>query len=91
MGAVAFAGQAAPELLDGLREPVAAVVGDEFTPLLFAPLYSAEELAPHLDRLDAAQHDDGGWSFNWPAWSEAAEAEWRGSLTVDALVTLSTH
>ena len=28
---------------------------------------------------------DGGWTFNWLAWSPAAEREWRGYLTVDAL------
>ena len=38
-----------------------------------------------LDHLAAAQQDDGGWMFNWPAWSPAAAADWRGSITVDAL------
>jgi hypothetical protein len=42
-------------------------------------------VAAHLDHLAAGQRDDGGWTFNWPAWSPAAEADWRGSLTVDAL------
>ena len=26
----------------------------------------------HLDRLVAGQREDGGWTFNWPAWSTAA-------------------
>ena len=34
------------------------------------------------------QSDDGGWTFNFPAWSPAQEADWRGSFTVDALDTL---
>ena len=45
----------------------------------------------HLDRLAAAQRDDGGWTFNWPAWSTAAELDWRGSVTVDALVVLRAN
>jgi hypothetical protein len=41
-----------------------------------------------LDRLAAGQAADGGWTFDWPAWSPAAEADWRGSITVDALLRL---
>jgi hypothetical protein len=44
-----------------------------------------------LDELAAGQHDDGGWTFDWPAPSPAAEAEWRGSVTVDALVVLRAY
>ena len=29
--------------------------------------------------------------FNWLAWSPAAEREWRGFLTVDALRLLHAH
>jgi hypothetical protein len=45
----------------------------------------------HLDRLAAGQREDGGWTFNWPAWSAAAELDWRGSVTVDALVVLRAN
>jgi hypothetical protein len=48
-------------------------------------LFDDATVAAHLDHLAAGQRDDGGWTFNWPAWSPAAEADWRGSLTVDAL------
>jgi hypothetical protein len=34
------------------------------------------------------QASDGGWTFSWPAWNEAATLDWRGSLTVDALLQL---
>jgi hypothetical protein len=73
--------------------------GEIHGPLDFAPLpdsigrriFDAATIEAHLDHLAAAQRDDGGWTFNWPAWSRAAEAEWRGSLTVDALVTLRAN
>jgi hypothetical protein len=49
-------------------------------------------------RLDPAhrpgrgwQREDGGWTFNWPAWSPLAELEWRGSVTVDALRVLRAN
>jgi hypothetical protein len=45
----------------------------------------------HLDRLAAGQREDGGWTFNWPAWSTAAELDWRGSVTVDALALLRAN
>jgi len=45
----------------------------------------------HLDHLAAAQRDDGGWMFNWPSWSPAAEADWRGFITVDALRVLRAN
>jgi hypothetical protein len=53
--------------------------------------FEADTIAAHLDHLAAAQQPDGGWTFNWLAWSPAAEAEWRGSLTVDALVVLRAN
>jgi hypothetical protein len=51
-------------------------------------LTDAATAAAHLEHLAAGQCDDGGWTFNWPAWSPAAEADWRGSVTVDALLLL---
>jgi hypothetical protein len=44
-----------------------------------------------LDHLAQAQLGDGGWTFNWPAWSPAAERDWRGFLTVDALRLLRAN
>ena len=44
-----------------------------------------------LDHLAAGQRADGGWTFNWLAWSPAAEREWRGALTVDALRVLRAN
>jgi hypothetical protein len=55
---------------------------------LARPLFDDATIAAHLDHLAAGQQADGGWTFNFPAWSPAAEADWRGSFTVDALDTL---
>jgi hypothetical protein len=68
-------------------------------PLDFAPLpgsiarqlFDEATIAAHLDHLAASQRDDGGWMFNWPAWSPAAEADWRGFITVEALRMLRAN
>jgi hypothetical protein len=73
--------------------------GEVHSPLDFAPrpdsiarrAFDDATIAAHLDHLAARQQDDGGWTFNWPAWSPAAEMEWRGSITVDALVVLRAN
>lgn len=73
--------------------------GETHSPLDFAPLpgslargqFSDEVIGAHLDHLAAGQQDDGGWMFNWPAWSPAAELDWRGSLTVTALHILRAN
>jgi hypothetical protein len=73
--------------------------GEVHNPLAFAPeprsvarrLFEETTIASHLDRLAAGQRDDGGWTFNWPAWSPAAEREWRGCVTVDALRRLRAN
>jgi hypothetical protein len=70
--------------------------GETHSPLEFAPrpdslaraLFDDATIAAHLEHLAAGQREDGGWTFSWPAWSPAAEAEWRGSVTVDALAVL---
>jgi hypothetical protein len=66
---------------------------------LFAPepdslaraLFDDATIQAHLDHLAQGQKDDGGWTFNWPAWSPAAELDWRGFLTVDALRALRAN
>jgi hypothetical protein len=87
-------GQCGPLILDqGLVTLDPAAPGEIHTPLDFAPLpgslarrlFRPDVIEAHLDHLAAAQQDDGGWIFNWPAWSPAAAADWRGSITVDAL------
>jgi hypothetical protein len=78
-------------------DPEAA--GETHGPLDFAPepgslarsLFDDVTIKAHLDHLAQAQLDDGGWTFNWPAWSPAAERDWRGFLTVDALRVLRAN
>ncbi len=73
--------------------------GEVHFPLDFAPepdslareLFDEATIKAHLDHLARAQLEDGGWTFNWPAWSPAAEREWRGYLTVDALRLLRAN
>jgi hypothetical protein len=73
--------------------------GEVQGPLDFAPLpgslaralFDPATIEAHLDHLAAGQREDGGWMFNWLAWSPAAEADWRGFLTVDALRVLRAN
>ena len=73
--------------------------GEVHFPLDFAPepdslarsLFDEATIKAHLDHLAHAQLDDGGWTFNWLAWSPTAEREWRGFLTVDALRVLRAN
>lgn len=72
---------------------------DTHTPLNFATrpqslarrLFSDEVIEAHLDALTSAQQEDGGWQFNWLAWSPAAALEWRGIVTIEALITLRAY
>jgi len=73
--------------------------GEVHFPLDFAPepdslareLFDDATIKANLDHLAQAQLEDGGWMFNWLAWSPAAEREWRGFLTVDALRVLRAN
>jgi hypothetical protein len=83
----------------GLVELDPEAAGEVHGPLDFAPLpgsiarrlFDESTIEAHLDHLARGQLDDGGWTFNWPAWSTAAELDWRGSLTVDALTILAAN
>ena len=87
--------QVAPMLLDVVAlDPDAP--GETHSPLDFAPrpgslargVFGDRVIRAHLDHLAAGQRDDGGWTFNWPVWSPAAEQDWRGYLTVTSLQIL---
>jgi len=54
-------------------------------------LFTDEQISICLDALEAGQLDDGGWTFDWDAWSPAQTNEWRGLVTLKALQTLRTN
>jgi hypothetical protein len=54
-------------------------------------LFSPAQIDADLDRLERAQQPDGGWKFDWLAWSPGQSVEWRGILTLQALRTLAAH
>jgi hypothetical protein len=73
--------------------------GEALRPLVLSPhpdaasrsLFRPEHVETDLDALARGQREDGGWTFDWLAWCPAQEHEWRGALTVDALVTMRRH
>jgi hypothetical protein len=89
-----------PQLSADGSLPVEGGTADErLTPLTLSPrpgllsraLFSAEQINGDLDALERAQASDGGWTFDWLAWSEGQSVEWRGALTLRALATLGAN
>lgn len=84
---------------DGILKVEIGVEGETLSALDVArrPGHAGRALFPdglieqELDRLAAAQSDDGGWTFTWAAWNPAVAWEWRGMVTIDALVTLRAY
>jgi len=54
-------------------------------------LFADGQIGEQLDLLEGAQQADGGWTFDWLAWSPAQAVEWRGAVTLRALATLAAH
>ena len=54
-------------------------------------LFAADAVAADLDRLESEQRDDGGWDIDFLKWNPSAAWEWRGRVTVDALVLLRAN
>jgi hypothetical protein len=54
-------------------------------------LFTDEQIEADLDRLEQGQQDDGGWTFEFLAWSPGQSVEWRGAMTLRALTTLRAH
>lgn len=50
-----------------------------------------DEIDEHLKALVGEQQEDGGWPISWPAVSTGGEMEWRGSVTVNRLLTLQSY
>lgn len=54
-------------------------------------LFTDEQIDTELDALEAGQHEDGGWTFDFLAWCPGQGLEWRGIVTLGALRTLRAH
>lgn len=89
-----------PKILEQKLVALTPTPQDEsHTPLNFAPsprslarrLFSDEVIEAHLDALASGQQEDGGWQFDWLAWNPAAALEWRGIVTIEALVKLRAY
>jgi hypothetical protein len=80
--------------------PVEGGTADErITPVAMSPrpgvrsrmLFTQDQIDADLDALERGQRDDGGWTFDWLAWSPGQTVEWRGAVTLRALETLRAH
>lgn len=49
------------------------------------------DIAANLDALIADQREDGGWPITWRAASPSCELEWRGWVTLGALLALRAN
>jgi hypothetical protein len=86
-------------LAQGLVALDPAAQGEVHSPLEFAPspdtmarrLFSDEVIEAHLDHVAASQRPDGGWTVNFPAWTEAAGLEWRAWATVQSPKVLRAY
>jgi hypothetical protein len=84
---------------DGSLPVPGGAEAERLTPLALSPkpgsrsraLFTHAQIEADLDRLEEAQQEDGGWMFDWLAWSPGQTVEWRGILTVLALSTLAAH
>jgi hypothetical protein len=84
---------------DGSIAVRGGVEGERLTPLTLSErpgarsraLFTEDQIAADLDRLEHGQQDDGGWTFEWAAWSDGQSVECRGEATVRALATLRAH
>jgi hypothetical protein len=96
--------RAAIESLHGRVDPSAiapagGVEGEALRALDLSPhpgsrsrdLISDAQIEAHLDTVESTQQEDGGWLFDWLAWSPAQTTDWRGNVTLRALIWLRDH
>jgi hypothetical protein len=78
-------------------DPDAAGYG--LTPLSIAPtadsrwrpLFPADSIEAHLDRVVRDQQEDGSWPIAWTPPSTDSLLAWRGVVTLGALRTLTSY
>ncbi|WP_158846357.1 hypothetical protein [Saccharothrix deserti] len=81
------------------QAPEGYAAGETHKPNHYAPTpdslarrwFSDDEMDRDLDELAAAQREDGGWTFPWPAWTPVTTYEWRPVITIEALLTLRAY
>ncbi|WP_046471661.1 hypothetical protein [Allosalinactinospora lopnorensis] len=54
-------------------------------------LFTEADIEKHLDALQEAQEDDGGWPAPWESWTESSIPEWRGIVTLRNLLVLRAY
>ena len=89
------AGDAALEVLrpfipaDGVVHVAGGQPDEVMRPVDFAPALVGHDVwAADLERLAGEQQADGGWPVDFASYSPIAELEWRGHMTVNALIRL---
>jgi hypothetical protein len=81
---------------DGVLPVEGGTASEVLRPLDFAPfpgrpvreLFSDQVINAELDRLEAGQHADGGWTVDYAVISPAGALDWRGHATVRAVQIL---
>jgi hypothetical protein len=53
--------------------------------------FSEQDIRTNLEEIVAGQQEDGGWGITWTPISPGCEMEWRGWVTLDALLRLRAN
>jgi hypothetical protein len=85
-----------PRIDSSALAPAGGTEGEALRPLDLSPrpgrpsreLFTPDQIEAHLDLVEEGQQEDGGWMFDWLAWSPAQTAGWRGIVTIRALLWL---
>jgi hypothetical protein len=84
---------------DGSVPVPGGAAGEKLSPLTLSSrpgsrsraLFMDDHIAQGLTQLEQGQQEDDGWEFDWLAWSPGQAAEWRGLVTLRALITLRAN